>query len=77
MAANDWQRARKPEQKEERREAILAAAGRLLDAEGLEGTGLNAIAREAGISKANVPAVMTLNGFEGTVTVSDAEPAAL
>ena len=49
-----WQRARRPEQKEERRESILEAAGRLLDAEGLEGTGLNAIAREAGISKANI-----------------------
>lgn len=49
-----WQRARRPEQKEERRQAILAAAGRLLDADGLEGTGLNAIGRAAGSSKANL-----------------------
>lgn len=49
-----WQRARRPEQKEQRRQAILAAAGRLLDADGLEGTGLNAIGRAADISKANL-----------------------
>ncbi len=46
-----WQRARRPEQKEERSEAILNAAARLIDKDGLEGTGLNAIARAAGISK--------------------------
>jgi AcrR family transcriptional regulator len=50
----NWQRARRPEQKEVRREAILEAAALLLDAGGLEATGLNAIAREAGISKANI-----------------------
>lgn len=50
----NWQRARQPEQKEERREAILRAAATLLDSDGLEATGLNAIAREAGISKANI-----------------------
>ena len=49
-----WQRARSPEQKQARIDAILAAAGSLLDEEGLEGTGLNAIAREAGISKPNL-----------------------
>ncbi|KAA3612938.1 MAG: TetR/AcrR family transcriptional regulator [Planctomycetota bacterium] len=49
-----WQRARQPEQKEERRAAILQAAASLLDENGLEETGLNAIAREAGISKANI-----------------------
>lgn len=49
-----WQRARRPEQKQERREAILRAASELLDAEGLQGTGLNAIARIAGISKPNI-----------------------
>ena len=52
--AKKWQRARRPEQKEERRAAILAAAGELLDSEGLEGTGLNAIARASGISKPNL-----------------------
>ena len=48
-----WQRARQPEQKEIRSESILEAAASLLDADGLQGTGLNAIARAAGISKAN------------------------
>jgi TetR/AcrR family transcriptional regulator len=49
-----WQRARRPEQKQERRDAILRAASELLDAEGLQDTGLNAIARVAGISKPNI-----------------------
>ena len=49
-----WQRARRPEQREQRRLAILEAASRLLDEGGLEGTGLNAIARTAGMAKANV-----------------------
>ena len=53
-ARKEWQRARRPEEKEERREAILAAANVLLDSAGLDETGLNAIAREAGISKANI-----------------------
>ena len=46
-------RARRPEHKRERREAILAGARRLLDAEGVEGATLSAIARAAGLSKAN------------------------
>ncbi|EMI57825.1 TetR/AcrR family transcriptional regulator [Rhodopirellula sallentina] len=49
-----WKRARKPEQKAERIDAILEAAGVLLDEQGLEGTGLNAIARQAGLSKPNL-----------------------
>ena len=49
-----WQRARRPEEKEERRTVILQAAAKLLDDEGMEGTGLNAIARAAGISKPNL-----------------------
>jgi len=48
-----WLRARRPEHKQERRDAILAAALRLLDAGGVEGSSLSAIAREAGLSKAN------------------------
>lgn len=40
-----WKRARKPEQKAERIDAILEAAGVLLEENGLEGTGLNAIAQ--------------------------------
>jgi len=52
--AQDWQRARKPEQIAERREAILEAAVVLFEAEGMDGCGINAIARQAGISKANI-----------------------
>ena len=50
----DWQRARRPEQKEERSAAILNAAAALLDARGINGTSLNAIARAVGLSKANL-----------------------
>lgn len=53
-SAKKWQRARKPEQKAERMDAILEAAGVLLDEHGLDGTGLNAIARQAGLSKPNL-----------------------
>ncbi|MEM9489744.1 MAG: TetR family transcriptional regulator [Myxococcota bacterium] len=49
-----WQRARRPEQKEERKSAILAAAAQLLEQDGLAGTGINAIARLSGISKPNI-----------------------
>ena len=48
-----WQRARRPEQKEERRQAILGAAVSLLDEAGLDGTTLSEIARRAGLSKTN------------------------
>jgi len=49
-----WQRARSPEQKEERRASIVEAAAKLYEEEGLDGASLNGIAREAGISKANI-----------------------
>jgi AcrR family transcriptional regulator len=49
-----WIRARRPEQKEERRRAILQAAEELLDERGLEGTGLTAIAERSGLSRANL-----------------------
>lgn len=49
-----FQRARKPEERELRREAILAAAAELFDAEGQQGAGLNAIAAKAGFTKSNV-----------------------
>ena len=49
-----FQRARKPEEREIRREAILAAAAELFDAEGPQGAGLNAIAAKAGFTKSNV-----------------------
>jgi TetR/AcrR family transcriptional regulator len=50
----EFQRARRPEQKTARRDAILAAATELFDAEGPEGAGLNAIAARAGFTKSNV-----------------------
>ncbi|MEM9417745.1 MAG: TetR family transcriptional regulator [Planctomycetota bacterium] len=46
-----WQRARSDEQRAQRREAILDAAAQLLDEGGVENAGLNAIARQAGLSK--------------------------
>src|SRR3569833_3074175 len=49
-----FRRARKPEERELRRETILAAAAELFDAEGPQGTGLNAIAARAGFTKSNV-----------------------
>jgi AcrR family transcriptional regulator len=49
-----FQRARKPEERQIRREAILAAAAALFDAEGPKGAGLNAIAARAGFTKSNV-----------------------
>ena len=45
-----WQRARNPEQKEQRRVAILDAAATLFEQGGLDNVSLNAIATEAGIS---------------------------
>ena len=52
--AISFQRARKPQEQQLRREAILAAAAELFDAEGPMGTGLNAIAAKAGFTKSNV-----------------------
>lgn len=49
-----WQRARKPEQRQARRDAILAAAVAHLDEGGLEATTLSAVARTSGVSKANI-----------------------
>lgn len=54
VGRQSWQRARSPAQKAERVDAILDAARTLLDTDGLEGTGLNAIARQAGLSKPNL-----------------------
>lgn len=50
----NFQRARQPEQIRVRREALLAAAAELFDAEGPGGAGLNAIAARAGFTKSNV-----------------------
>jgi TetR/AcrR family transcriptional regulator len=49
-----FQRARKPEEQQLRRDAILVAASELFDIEGPQGTGLNAIAAKAGFTKSNV-----------------------
>ncbi|MEQ1768755.1 MAG: TetR family transcriptional regulator [Devosia sp.] len=49
-----FQRARKPAEQQLRREAILAAAADLFDAQGPQGAGLNAIAAKAGFTKSNV-----------------------
>lgn len=49
-----WQRARNPEQKEQRRTGILDATAKLFEDEGLESVSLNAIANAAGISKGNI-----------------------
>lgn len=53
-AAAHFQRARKPEERELRRAAILEAAAGLLDADGPQGVGLNAIAARAGFTKSNL-----------------------
>jgi AcrR family transcriptional regulator len=49
-----FQRARKPEEQQLRRDAILRAAAELFDAGGLQAAGLNAIAARAGFTKSNV-----------------------
>jgi AcrR family transcriptional regulator len=50
-ATEDFQRARRPEQKEQRREAILAAAADLARREGVRAVTLSEIARAVGIHK--------------------------
>ena len=47
--ANEWRRARRPEHKLVRKEAILAAARYLVDTEGVEGTTLSDIPRRIAI----------------------------
>jgi TetR/AcrR family transcriptional regulator len=54
MSTTTFQRARKPEEIQARRETLLAAAAELFDAEGPLGAGLNAIAARAGFTKSNV-----------------------
>ena len=49
-----WERARRPEQKAERRDAIVKAAGRCFDAGGLSGATLSAIAEQAGLAPSNL-----------------------
>ncbi len=54
MSSRSWKRARKPEQKAVRRDAILRAARALFAELQYDEISLNAIAREAGISKPNI-----------------------
>lgn len=54
MTETHFQRARKPEEQQIRRDALLAAAAALFDEGGPEGAGLNAIAARAGFTKSNV-----------------------
>jgi len=54
MSRTGFQRARQPEQKEQRRRELLDAAARLLADGGLEAVSLSAIARTAGLAKSNV-----------------------
>lgn len=54
MTTASFQRARKPEEIQARRDTLLAAAAELFDAEGPLGAGLNAIAARAGFTKSNV-----------------------
>jgi AcrR family transcriptional regulator len=51
MATEPFQRARRPEQKEQRREAILAAAADLSRRDGVRAVSLSDIARAVGIHK--------------------------
>jgi AcrR family transcriptional regulator len=51
MATESFQRARRPEQKEQRREAILAAAADLAPHDGVRAVSLSDIARAVGIHK--------------------------
>jgi len=53
-ASSNWQRARRPEQKQQRRAHILQAAALLFDELGFDGVSLSAIARQAGLAKSNV-----------------------
>ncbi|HEY2438288.1 MAG TPA: TetR family transcriptional regulator [Solirubrobacteraceae bacterium] len=53
-AISDYQRARRPEQKEQRRESILAAARELAGERAVREVSLGDIARRVGLSKANV-----------------------
>ena len=49
-----WQRARRPEQKAERRKAIMEAAADLFLGLDFDKVSLNGIARKAGVAKSNV-----------------------
>lgn len=54
MSRQSFQRAREPDQKEQRRADLVAAAASLLADGGLDAVTLSAIARDAGLAKSNV-----------------------
>lgn len=54
MPNADFQRARNAEQKQQRRNDIVAAAATLFVDHGFDGVSLNAIAREVGLAKSNI-----------------------
>lgn len=54
MPRGHFQRARQPDQKEERRQQLLGAAARLLAEGGPAAVSLSAVARAAGLAKSNV-----------------------
>jgi len=54
MTPPSFQRARRPEQKQQRRAAILEAADQLRAEDGADAVSLTAIARRAGLAKSNV-----------------------
>lgn len=54
MSPGDFQRARQPHQKAQRRAEILAVAREMLDEGDLEALTLNALARRVGLAKSNI-----------------------
>lgn len=54
MSTSSFQRARQPEQRQQRRQELLDAAAELLAEGGLEAVSLSAIARAASVAKSNV-----------------------
>lgn len=54
MSSTNFQRARRPEQKAQRRNAILTAAADLLEEGGLDAVTLSAVAKRVGLAKSNL-----------------------
>ena len=54
MSGLEFQRARQPEQKQQRRADILQSAVEMLEEEGIDGVSLNALARRVGLAKSNM-----------------------
>jgi AcrR family transcriptional regulator len=54
MSEVSWQRARQPEQREQRRRDIMNATASLFQEHGIAGVSLTGIAKEVGLSKSNL-----------------------